>query len=94
MKKMTRSQAMAIVNKLADAGIPMRERDDDELAAGLTVLSEDGKEKGITTGRNHDCRMEGCNGLRLVVKWEDGTRTFPCTKGMTYNENKKTWRIG
>lgn len=29
------------------------------------------------------CRMAGCTGIALCVKWPDGKRTFPCTKGCT-----------
>ena len=28
------------------------------------------------------CQLEGCTGVRIVVKWPDGKRTHPCTKGM------------
>jgi hypothetical protein len=27
------------------------------------------------------CRLEGCGGTRLHVKWPDGKRTYPCAKG-------------
>jgi hypothetical protein len=27
------------------------------------------------------CRLEGCGGTRLHVKWPDGQRTYPCAKG-------------
>lgn len=26
------------------------------------------------------CRLEGCRGLRLHVRWPDGHRTYVCTK--------------
>src|SRR5437870_3475787 len=26
------------------------------------------------------CRLEGCGGTRLHVKWSDGKRTYPCAK--------------
>jgi hypothetical protein len=29
------------------------------------------------------CRLEGCGGTRLHVKWPDGQRTYPCGKGCT-----------
>ncbi len=43
-------------------------------------------EHGLTTGRYHNCSMDGCTGVRVCVKWDDGTRTFPCTKGMILRE--------
>ena len=27
------------------------------------------------------CRLEGCGGVRLHVKWPGGKRTYVCTKG-------------
>lgn len=44
------------------------------------------KLKGEVIGRS-DCRLEGCRGLRLHVRWPkvEGQRvkvTYPCTKGM------------
>ena len=35
---------------------------------------------GKITAVSH-CRLEGCNGTRLHVKWPDGKRTYPCAKG-------------
>ena len=43
---------------------------------------------GLTTGRSHTCSMDGCNGVRISVKWDDGKHTFPCSKGMTLREIK------
>lgn len=36
---------------------------------------------GTVTGTS-PCRMEGCRGVRLHVKWADGRRTYPCAKGV------------
>lgn len=38
------------------------------------------KVAGTVTGTS-DCRLEGCSGTRLHVKWPDGHRTYPCAKG-------------
>lgn len=69
-------------------------------AKGTKVVSRDGKIKGKTTGSCNHCRLEGCNGLRLGVRWSDGKLTFPCTKGMevTVKATKDgkqsiTWKI-
>jgi hypothetical protein len=57
------------------------------------ILSRDGKLKGRLTGGEYSCRMEGCTGQRLGVRWEDKTLTYPCAKGMEWNEKRKCWQI-
>jgi hypothetical protein len=59
--------------------------------ASEKVVSRDGKHIGFTSGSTHRCQLESCRGLRVSVKWDDGTRTYPCTKGMV-RENG-VWRI-
>jgi hypothetical protein len=60
--------------------------------AGVTVRGRgDYKLKGKTTGSAHRCRLDGCSGWRIVVKWEDGHVTHPYSKGMLLS--KKGWRI-
>jgi len=49
---------------------------------GSRIVDREGTTYGITTGDWHSCRMEGCNGLRLTVKWQDGKTTFPCSAGL------------
>lgn len=40
----------------------------------------------------YSCRMQGCNGDRLICVWPDKKRTHPCTKGMVqYSPGK--WQI-
>lgn len=39
------------------------------------------------------CRLEGCGGTRLHVKWPDGTRTYPCARGCTVQRDGSL-RIG
>ncbi|MHA2045438.1 MAG: hypothetical protein ACW99G_11635 [Candidatus Thorarchaeota archaeon] len=39
---------------------------------------------GVTNGNSHKCRLAGCSGIRIHVKWKDGKWTYPCSKGMTY----------
>ena len=51
------------------------------------VYSKGKKAVGICTGSIRNCRMEGCTGQRLGVRWEDGKITFPCTKGMKTLKN-------
>jgi hypothetical protein len=58
---------------------------------GTSVLSRDGKEKGLATGGLRVCQMEGCGKLRMGVRWPDGRLTWPCMGGMTLQKGK--WRI-
>lgn len=59
---------------------------------GVSVRGSGGyKLKGRTTGRAYRCQLEGCTGYRIVVKWEDGHITHPCSKGMKLS--RKGWRI-
>lgn len=45
------------------------------------VYCRKGKKCGIVIGKRA-CTLEGCTGVRLCVKWKDGQKTYPCTKGM------------
>ena len=47
------------------------------------ILSSDGKSVGLVINENsRPCQMEGCTGHRMHVKWDDGSTTFPCSKGV------------
>lgn len=59
---------------------------------GEKVLGSDGASEGHTTGGSYACRMEGCRGTRLAVRWRDGTLSYPCTHGMNMVD-KTTWKI-
>jgi hypothetical protein len=59
----------------------------------VKVISSDGKLIGKATGSEQPCRLEGCNGRRIGVRWSDGSISFPCTKGMFYN-SKGDMQIG
>ena len=52
------------------------------------VVSRDGKERGLTTGGSYPCRLEGCRGMRIGVRWPDGRITYPCTMGMKFSEDE------
>lgn len=62
------------------------------------VLSRCGTLKGETTGSVRCCRLEGCGGACIGVRWpkEPGQKrakvTFPCSKGMK-TVNTTTWQI-
>lgn len=48
------------------------------------IQSRDGKREGHTTGSTQRCQLEGCTGLRVSVTWGNGSRTYPCTKGLIH----------
>ena len=58
---------------------------------GTPVVSRDSELTGHTNRTYFRCCMEGCTGLRIAVKWPDGHWTYPCSRGMNYNEGK--WKI-
>ncbi len=46
------------------------------------MLSRDGKMVGkIVNRHSYRCRMEGCLGWRICVKWPDEHHTYPCECG-------------
>lgn len=46
------------------------------------MLSRDGKKVGVIKNlRSRPCRLEGCTGMRIHVKWPDGKSTYPCSTG-------------
>lgn len=63
-----------------------RDPNADQQYIGMRVWTRCGKTVGVVTGTGL-CRMEGCGGTRLHVKWPDGKRTYPCAKGCTSRDN-------
>lgn len=61
---------------------------------GVLVYDRTGEKTGVTTGGTRLCKMEGCLGRRIGVRWSDGKMTWPCTKGMTLTDHNTAWRIG
>lgn len=57
------------------------------------VLSRDGKLRGEVTGTRR-CRLAGCTGEALCVKWPGGQRTYPCGKGTEPTDEPDTVKIG
>jgi hypothetical protein len=53
----------------------------------IKVYSRDRKEFGMPTGSSTVCKLEGCRGRRIGVRWRDGKITFPCTHGMKIYKN-------
>lgn len=49
--------------------------------------------RGVLTGSERHCQLEGCLGRRLGVRWPGGRMTWPCTKGMKIVQRGKAWQI-
>ncbi len=62
-----------------------------EFAKGTQVIGREIDDVGVLTGGSYHCQLSGCRGLRLIVRWSDGKRTAPCTKGMCFDG--ASWRI-
>lgn len=46
------------------------------------VYAENGRTRGRIIGGGDHCRLEGCPGIRVSVRWPNGTLTRPCTEGL------------
>jgi hypothetical protein len=57
------------------------------------VISRDGKMIGAATGGSYECTAEGCRGLRVGVRWANGSISFPCTMSLRWFPNR-TAQIG
>ena len=44
---------------------------------------------GERTGESYECSTEGCNGLRIKVRWS-GVYTYECTSRMVYQQRAST----
>ena len=54
---------------------------------GKTIWSRDRKSRGVVTGISSR-RCAACGYSRCyLVKWGDGTKTKPCTKGVGYTSD-------
>ena len=59
---------------------------------GDAVVSSDECHVGKIVGDGRACRqVEGCRGLQVPVRWDDGKLTWPCTKGLV--ELEGGWKI-
>ena len=46
------------------------------------VYARNGRSYGRIIGGGGPCRLEGCSGIRISVRWPDGTLTRPCSEGL------------
>lgn len=54
----------------------------------MPVRSRDGETVGHATGSTHPCRLEGCKGVRITVRWPDDKITYPCSKGLEFKDGE------
>ena len=54
---------------------------------GAEIVTANHAHKGLATGGGYLCRLEGCTGWRIGVRWSSGRITFPCSKGMHLDTN-------
>lgn len=62
------------------------------LKPGQLVAARDNRDAGKTTGMQSRCRLEGCSGMRVTVRWPSGRITRPCCKGMEQHADG-SWKI-
>ena len=65
---------------------------------GEAVIGRYGTVRGRVCGPPTPCDLEGCTGVRVPVRWQDGKLTWPCSKGLTVVEDpedpsKEVWKI-
>lgn len=46
------------------------------------VYARTGRTHGRIVGGGDFCRLEGCTGIRVSVRWPNGTLTRPCSNGL------------
>jgi hypothetical protein len=55
------------------------------------IYNRTGDMVGRTTGGIRGCRCGG--GVRVGVRWADGTLTYPCTEGLEPGPTQDSYRI-
>lgn len=57
------------------------------------VFSTDGSTLGVLTGGGRRRRMVACLRRSLVVRWQDGKLTYPCSNGLI-DHSSRSLQIG
>ena len=42
---------------------------------------------GVVTESTRRCLLDGCGGTKVMVRWPDGHKTWPCCKGIVQEKN-------
>lgn len=62
--------------------------DVEQIQRGTAVWARHREAQGQATGgRTRSCRMEGCLGRLIDVRWSDNKLTFPCSEGIVKNDD-------
>lgn len=71
-------------------GLPDR-RSEENAMTGKTIYGRTGSQAESIAGKvlpgRRCCTLEGCGGLRVLVEWPDGHRTWPCMKSIQTEGN-------
>lgn len=60
----------------------------------LSRITKGEEEKtGVMTGGIRMCRLEGCGGKTLAVRWEDGKLTYICGESLKWLKSRNAWRL-
>ena len=60
---------------------------------GTKIWDSHGRRFGLATGSIRQCKLEGCTGLRVYIKWPEGHMTMPCSKRLL-EQADGSYRIG
>jgi len=47
------------------------------------VFARNGRTRGRIVGGGDRCKLEGCPGVRISIRWPDGSLTRPCSEGLS-----------
>lgn len=86
-KKIPKAAADIVAAALSNAGVPVRNNND---YIGRKVYGRKSTSFARVAGTitaTSVCNLEGCRGLRLHVRWPDGKRTRPCSKGCDFRKD-------
>jgi len=59
---------------------------------GDTLISREGKKRGVVRGPGRPCTMESCGGQKVSVRWSDGELTYCCERGMALTK-PRIWKL-
>jgi len=59
------------------------------LQPGEPLYARDGRHAGTFTGHTRWCQLDGCGGVRMMIRWKDGKVTWPCSKGLKIRRDGK-----
>lgn len=58
------------------------------MTKGTKIRSREREQTGEATGTMRRCQLEGCGGNRHGVRWPNGKITWPCGKGLLFDDDR------